>query len=179
MADTPFFPAWRAQLAPLGRGVARSFAAVRQCTLSEIESALGRFVPAKAFQPSASPRERPYSLRRTFWCFIWQMLNPRASCREVVRQLQALLALHDGPPLDEGNSGYCQARARIPGEALAATLADTSRLADGLVEPGDFLQGRVVKAADGTTLILPDTPENQALYPQSKSQKPGCGFPIM
>ena len=23
-----------------------------------------------------------------------------------------------------------------------------------------------------------DTPENQAAYPQQKSQKPGCGFPI-
>jgi hypothetical protein len=179
MADVPFFPAWRAQFAPLGRGAARSFAALRKCTLCEIESALGRFVPAKAFQPSASPRERPYSLHRTFWCFIWQMLNPRASCREVVRQLQALLAWHDGPPLDEGNSGYCQARARLPVEALESTLVDTSRLADGLVEPSDFLQGRTVKVADGTTLTLPDTPENQALYPQSKSQKPGCGFPIM
>jgi hypothetical protein len=25
---------------------------------------------------------------------------------------------------------------------------------------------------------MPDTPENQAAYPQQKSQKPGCGFPI-
>jgi hypothetical protein len=25
---------------------------------------------------------------------------------------------------------------------------------------------------------MPDTPENQAEYPQSKSQRPGCGFPI-
>ena len=25
---------------------------------------------------------------------------------------------------------------------------------------------------------MPDTPDNQAAYPQQKSQKPGCGFPI-
>jgi hypothetical protein len=25
---------------------------------------------------------------------------------------------------------------------------------------------------------MPDTPENQAAYPQQKSQKPGCGFPL-
>ena len=25
---------------------------------------------------------------------------------------------------------------------------------------------------------MPDTPENQAVYPQMKAQKPGCGFPI-
>jgi hypothetical protein len=31
---------------------------------------------------------------------------------------------------------------------------------------------------DGSTITLPDTPENQAEYPQLKAQKPGCGFPI-
>lgn len=179
MPQTPFFPAWRARLGPLGRGVPRTLASLRQCTLSQIESTLGRFVPAKAFQPVVSPRERPYSLHRTFWCFLWQMFNGHTSCREVVRHLQALFALHDGPPLDDGNGGYCQARARLPLELLESTLADTSRRADGLVNPSAFLQGRTVKVLDGTTLTLPDTLENQALYPQPKSQEPGCGFPIM
>ena len=31
---------------------------------------------------------------------------------------------------------------------------------------------------DGSTVTMPDTPENQAAYPQPKTQKPGCGFPI-
>ena len=31
---------------------------------------------------------------------------------------------------------------------------------------------------DGSTITMPDTPENQAAYPQQKTQKPGCGFPI-
>jgi len=26
---------------------------------------------------------------------------------------------------------------------------------------------------------LPDTPKNQRAYPQSRSQKPGCGFPLL
>ena len=38
--------------------------------------------------------------------------------------------------------------------------------------------GRPVKLLDGTTVIMPDTQANQALYPQSRSQKPGLGFPI-
>ncbi len=29
------------------------------------------------------------------------------------------------------------------------------------------------------TLTAPDTPENQAAYPQQKVQRPGCGFPIL
>jgi len=31
---------------------------------------------------------------------------------------------------------------------------------------------------DGTTASMPDTPENQAVYPQPASQKPGLGFPL-
>ena len=31
---------------------------------------------------------------------------------------------------------------------------------------------------DGTTVTMPDTPENQADYPQVYNQKPGLGFPI-
>jgi hypothetical protein len=40
-----------------------------------------------------------------------------------------------------------------------------------------MLQGRRVIVADGTDISMPDTPENQASWPQLSSQKPGCGFP--
>ena len=33
--------------------------------------------------------------------------------------------------------------------------------------------------ADGTTVLLADTPANQTAYPQMPSQKPGVGFPIV
>jgi hypothetical protein len=36
-----------------------------------------------------------------------------------------------------------------------------------------------VKIVDGTMLSMPDTQENQKAWPQSKSQKEGCGFPLM
>jgi len=32
---------------------------------------------------------------------------------------------------------------------------------------------------DGTTVNAPDTPANQKAYPQSRSQKPGIGFPLI
>jgi hypothetical protein len=34
------------------------------------------------------------------------------------------------------------------------------------------------KLIDGFTFTMPDTPENQARYPQQKAQKPGVGLPI-
>jgi len=38
--------------------------------------------------------------------------------------------------------------------------------------------GQRVRLADGATLTLADTAENQAKYPQPTRQKPGLGFPI-
>jgi hypothetical protein len=39
-------------------------------------------------------------------------------------------------------------------------------------------RGRPMKLVDGSTVSMPDTPENQATYPQPRSQEPGIGFPI-
>jgi hypothetical protein len=39
--------------------------------------------------------------------------------------------------------------------------------------------GRRVLDVDGTTVTLPDTPANQAEYPQAPGQRRGCGFPIV
>ena len=41
------------------------------------------------------------------------------------------------------------------------------------------LRGRPVKVTDGSTTQLADTPKNQKRHPQSRSQKPGCGFPLL
>ena len=39
-------------------------------------------------------------------------------------------------------------------------------------------KGRHVKLADGTTVSMPDTEDNQAAFPQANTQKEGVGFPI-
>jgi hypothetical protein len=54
-------------------------------------------------------------------------------------------------------------------------------LAEGLEQQVPLEQqwcGRRVRAVDGSTVLMSDTPENQAEYPQHSNQKPGCGFPI-
>jgi hypothetical protein len=152
---------------------------LRRCTLDKLEDFLGPFlVGLAALDPArASARERPYSVRRTWWGFLWQMLQINASCRDVVAQFQALFVLTGQRPVDEANSAYCQARARLPESLCVAALRASAAAADERVTPDSALQGRVVKVLDGTTLNLPDTPENQAAYPQPKSQKPGVGFP--
>lgn len=182
MPETPYFPAWRARFARRPAvALATTLTGLRRCTLDRLEERFGEwFAHLPALAPARIPaRERPYSIRRTWWGFLWQMLQANGSCRQVVRQLQALLALEGRPGVDEGTSAYCQARARLPESLLTAALRDTAVLAARSAPPAASLQGRPVKVLDGTTLTLPDTPENQADYPQPKSQAPGCGFPLL
>jgi hypothetical protein len=176
---TPCFPAFRSRLAALGRRAAPS---VRQATLAQLQQHLRDFLPPgilSAEDDGANSRERIFSLRLTFECFIWQMLKPRTSCREVVRQVQALCRLHDHGPVKAGDSAYVQARQRLPKERLEKALTATAQAADRRAQPDGRLQGRPVKVVDCSTTQLPDTDANQQPYPQSGSQKPGCGFPLM
>ena len=46
-----------------------------------------------------------------------------------------------------------------------------------LLDPTEY--GRPVKVVDGTGLSMPDTRANQKIWPQTKEQKPGCGFPFV
>jgi hypothetical protein len=176
---TPYFPGWRSRLAPLGR---RTAPTVRQTTLAQLQEHLRDFLPAPLLSPEEdgpNSRERVFSLRLTFECFVWQMLRPRTSCREVVRQVQALFRWHDKGPVEAGDSAYVQARQRLPKDRLEKALVATAQAAEGRVEPGNSLQGRQVKVVDCSTTQLPDTHANQQRYPQPGGQKPGCGFPVM
>jgi len=177
--DTPYFPPFRSRLAPLGRRTAQT---VRQSTPAQLQQHLRDFLPApllSAEDEGVNSRERVFSLRLTLECFLWQLLKPKTSCREVVRQVQALCRLRGRGPVDEGDSAYVQARQRLPRERLEKALAATAQAADRRVGRNAQLQGRAVKVVDGSTTQLADTPENQKRFPQPTSQKPGCGFPVI
>jgi hypothetical protein len=46
------------------------------------------------------------------------------------------------------------------------------------VDPRWLWKGRRVSISDGSSVSMPDTPANQAAYPQPVAQKPGLGFPL-
>jgi hypothetical protein len=176
---TPYFPAWRSHLATLGRRTAQT---LRQATLQQLQHHLRGLLPApllSATDAGPNSRDRIFSLRLTFECFLWQVLKPKTSCREVVRQVQALVRLAGRGWLDEGDSAYVQARQRLPRERLEKALSATAQAADARVGSGGQLNGRPVKVADASSTQLPDTSKNQRRYPQSPVQKQGCGFPVL
>lgn len=179
MPHTPFFPPWRSRLAAFGRRVQR----VRQQSLLHLEGLFAELIPPWLLSQAdegANSRERVYSLRRTFWGFLHQALNPACPCREIVRQIQAWWCLENRGSIDAGTGAYCQARGRLPLEILQRIRQAVAARADKLLpEAQQLWHGLRPKVIDGTTVSLPDTPKNQRAYPQSRSQKPGCGFPFM
>ena len=159
--QTPFFPSWRARLAPLGRRVQP----LRQHSLLHLDQLFGPLLPPELLSQTEegdNSRERVVSVRRTFFGFLYQVLNPDCPCREIVRQIQALFALHGGGPVDSGNSAYCQARARLPWDILPRLRCAAAAQAQ---KAGQLWHGLCVKVIDGTSAKLPDTPKTSAPIP--------------
>ncbi len=177
--NTPFFPAFRPRLAALGSRVQP----LRKQSLLLLEQLFAQFIPGWLLSQADegdNSRQRVFTLRRTFWGFLYQVLNPGCTCRQITRQIQAFFCLHDLGRVDEDNSAYCQARLRLPLDTLQRlrrTVADQAHKMVPLARQLWF--GLSPKVIDGTTISLPDTCENQSDYPQSKSQKKGCGFPLL
>lgn len=180
MNQTPFFPCWRPRLAPQRSSLARAVQSLRRATLCQIEQTLGPALPPTLLdKPSSGPhsRRRVFCLARTFWGWTWQILQANTSCREVLRQLQAMLAISGLPAIDNSTSAYCQARERLPKELLERILTATSDKLQGMTQPTTLLQGRPLKIVDGSSVRLHDTPANRRAYPGAGNQYGRPGFP--
>jgi hypothetical protein len=176
------FPALRACLAPMGRRSAPMTRSIRQLTLDQIEQRFGPAVDPALLQQKSSKdysRDRIFPMARTFWCWIWQILQANTSCREVVRQVQALFGLHERQDVDEGSSAYCQARGKLSMGLLQKIFAGSARRAQERAPVSSLLQGRDILLADGSGMRLPDTSKNRAAFPPPKNQPVGTGFPYM
>jgi len=180
---THYFPAWCQRLFPMGsHAFGKTLHRLRQATLAHIEDRLGDFLTSQLLHSTPTgtySRQRIFTLARTFWCFLWQMLQANTSLREVLRQIQALFELNGGPPVDEGTAAYSQARSKLPLSIFGQALTASAQAALAQAPESLLLQGRSIKVVDGSTCRLADTPLNQKAFPQRDNQLPGCGFPIM
>ena len=122
--------------------------------------------------------DRIYSPLVTLWVFLGQVLSADHSCRAAVARLIAHRLSRGQRPCSATTGAYCQARKRLPEQFFAAVACLVGRALDAKVDSQWLWKGRRVYMFDGTTVSMPDTPENQAAYPQVYNQKPGLGFPI-
>jgi hypothetical protein len=114
----------------------------------------------------------------TLWAFLSQVLDVDKSCHNAVSRVIAYLVGEGVELPSTSTSAYCQARIRLPEKLLEKLFYHTGFSLEKKVTERHLWCGRNVKVIDGSTVSMPDTPANQEEYPQPKSQKSGCGFPL-
>jgi IS4 transposase len=123
-------------------------------------------------------RERLYPPTVALSMFMRQALDADGSCQKAVNGWAAQRAADGLKACSTRTGGYCQARQRLPLEMVTALTRETGRLLSARALAPWQWRGRAVKLVDGTGLSMPDTPENQAAYPQPSTQARGVGFPL-
>ena len=121
-----------------------------------------------------------YAPAITLWAFLSQVLfkGEQRSCVAAVARVAVLLVALERDPCSGNTGAYCRARAKLSETALHRLTADVADGCERQVEEEWLWRGRHVYLVDGTTVSMPDTPDNQEAYPQPSSQEEGLGFPI-
>jgi hypothetical protein len=123
-------------------------------------------------------RDRVFGPVTTLWGFLSQVLSDDHSCRDAVSRIIAHRAASGLPACSPNTASYCNARGRVaPGVLRTLTQRTARELQAGAADEWKW-NGRSVFIADGSHVSMPDTPENQAVYPQPPTQQPGVGFPL-
>ncbi len=123
-------------------------------------------------------RNRLFNPIVTLWAFLSQVLDTDKSQRNAVSRIIAWLAEAGAAIPSSDTGGYSKARSRLPEKFCLRLLGKTAQGLEKQSETEDLWCGRYVKLCDGSSVLMSDTPKNQAQYPQHANQAPGCGFPI-
>ena len=129
-------------------------------------------------EQGVSYRQTLYTPIVVVWAWMSQVLDSDKSLSNAVSRVIAWLAAagEEVPSADTG--GYSKARKRLPLPVLKLLLKRTAVALQAEVKLEQRWCGRRVKAYDGTTVTMSDTPANQKHYPQHSNQLVGCGFPL-
>jgi len=128
----------------------------------------------------ATDEDAVYTPAVTLWAFLSQVLfkDEQRSCVAAVARVIALRVALCGKPCSGNTGAYCRARSKLPENVVRRLAVQVAEGCEQLVDDEWRWRGRHVYLADGTTVTMPDTPENQAVYPQNPRQEKGLGFPI-
>ena len=181
---TPMFPGFhlptlRRKPRSAQQIMAEKLEQLKQKSFSQLSECFSTFISSQHLRPTESgalSRRRFFSKENTFWAFFSQILDADGGCQEVVRKLQAFAAMKSKPLPSSSTAAYCKARKRLDLISLKTILKETAERIQYKPDKA-YLKGRRVVVVDGTGVSMPDTEENQRVWPQLSSQKPGCGFP--
>src|SRR5262245_62439491 len=123
-------------------------------------------------------RDRVFNPITTIRGFLSQVLSDDHSGRDAVARIIAHRAADGLETCSPNTASYCDARGRLPTGVLSTLARRTAAELQAAAAAEWKWNGRNVFIADGSHVSMPDTPENQASYPQPVVQQPGLGFPL-
>ena len=160
--------------------LSEEIALMKQKSFKQIGEVFEKFIPSSLLEPEHNgpmSRRRLFSKENTFWAFFSQVLDSDGGCKEVIRKLQSYASIKGIKVPSSSTAAYCTARKKLDERMLHSILDHTAAKLEEMPAAG-LLNGRRVVVVDGTGISMPDTPANQEVWPQSSTQKPGCGFPL-
>lgn len=122
-----------------------------------------------------------YSTAIMVWSFLSQVLRDgkEASCQAAVARVVSYCQMQGLPTPTADTGDYCRARAKLSCAALRDLSCEVAEEVEQTAEPEWLWKGKHhAKLVDGLTFTMPDTPTNQATYPQQKAQAAGVGLPL-
>ena len=133
----------------------------------------------KSLRRSGNGNDSIFTPLITLKTFLLQILNEDASCKGAVSTvlMERITNGYEANSINTG--GYCKARQRLPLPILKEMVMSSGQVLHQQADDDWLWKGFRVALVDGTTVLMPDTVDNQASYPQQSTQKPGLGFPIL
>src|SRR5919197_2270173 len=175
---TPLLPGFSRQIrrrkpCTAQQKLAGKLALLQQKSFKQIGEVFEKFIPRELLKKEASgvmSRNWLFSKQNTFWAFFSQVLDADGGCMEVIRKLQSYASIKGIKVPSSSTASYCTARKKLPQQMLADILAHTAERLEQIPETG-ILNNRRVIVVDGTGVSMPDTPDNQVVWPQTSLQK--------
>ena len=127
---------------------------------------------------SSHKRDRIFTPLVTLKAFISQILSADGSCRQAVSEIMSERISQGKKANSIGTGPYCKARDALPIDPLINAVKETGKTLHRQADLSWSWKGHNTLIVDGTTVLMPDTEDNQKSYPQQSCQKPGLGFPI-
>ena len=154
----------------------------RSLAAADPTGTLLRFVPKKEIARILDElayvfRKRLYTPMVTVCMMVLQALDDDSSQRKAVADTMTARRAKGCTTGSSDPSAYCSARQRLRLNLLLRMVDAVAAWLQKAARP-HFWHDRRVLLLDGSTVSMPDTPDNQAFFGQPSAQKPGCGFPV-
>jgi len=153
--------------------LSRTIKMFRAQSFSGLVATVGAKLPLDSIAQKKGSRNRIFSVTRTFWLFLYQVLAGNLSLDAMVQIARSWFLETDNVSASPNTSAYSQARKRLP----ASLLRDVEDQLNKQFLSSKTFHGYHVKLVDGTGISLQDTVANRSHFPMHP--KAGCysGFP--